>query len=64
MRLLNKWTVSSAIPRVVRPFFNEGAVTDKDHARWEDAASLGRWRFEGLFPDAVECSGANYFREG
>ena len=40
-------------------------MTYRDHARWVDADSLVRWRFEvGLFPDAVDCSGVNYFRAG
>lgn len=65
LRLLNRWCVSGSIPRTVRPFFKGKQLSYLDHARWNDEESLVQWRLEiGLFPDAVGCSGTNYFRQG
>ena len=65
LRLLNRWIVTGSIPRSVRPFFKGKRLSYLDHARWSDAESLVRWRLEiGLFPDAVSCSGVNYFGAG
>lgn len=64
-RLLNKWNVSGALPRTVRPFFKESTLSYLDHAQWNDAENLVNWRLEiGVFPEAVSCGGVNYFRPG
>ena len=63
--LVNFWKVSGGLPRAVRPLFKEGAMTYLDHADWDDAEQRVRWWFEmGMFPEAVDCRGVNYFRPG
>jgi hypothetical protein len=65
VRLVNRWKVSGAVPRVVRPFFGEKMLTYLDRAEWHNEASRVDWRFEiGMFPDAVDCHGSNHFTAG
>lgn len=65
LRLLNRWNVSGSIPRSVRSFFKGKQLSYLDHADWSDGESLVRWRLViGVFPDAVHCSGTNYFKAG
>lgn len=64
-KLVNRWKVNGSIPRAVRPFFSDKMLTYLDHAQWDDEQFLVHWYFEiGVFPDAVECSGTNYFKPG
>jgi hypothetical protein len=65
LRLLNRWKVNGAVPRVARPFFSESMATYLDHARWRDADRAVDWRFEiGVVAEAVNCQGCNFFRAG
>jgi hypothetical protein len=65
VRLVNRWKVSGAVPRVARPFFGEKMLTYLDRAEWHNEASRVDWKFEiGMFPDAVDCHGSNYFTAG
>ena len=65
VRLLNRWKVSGAVPRLARPFFSDKMATYLDHARWRDADRAVDWRFEiGVCAQAVDCHGQNFFRAG
>jgi hypothetical protein len=65
IRHVYRWKVSGAVPRTVRPFFSDKAMTYLDRNEWFDAATRVDWRFEiGVFPEAVSCHGSNYFTPG
>jgi hypothetical protein len=60
-----RWKVSGAIPRAVRPFFSDKMMTYLDRNEWFDEVKRVDWRFEiGIFPDAVDCHGTNFFTAG
>jgi hypothetical protein len=65
IRMLNRWKINAAIPRVVRPFLHEKMMTYLDQANWLDQEHKVNWRNEiGLFPEAIDCHGTNFFNEG
>jgi len=65
VQLVNQWKISSAIPRAIRPFFPDKMMSYLDRANWNDEALCVDWVFEvGLFPEAVDCHGTNFFIEG
>jgi hypothetical protein len=62
--LLNIWQGSmEAAPPFARPFLSEGLLRWKDHADWDEAEKLVKWRLEPFqFGSLFDCSGVNTFR--
>lgn len=65
IRMLNRWQINVAIPRLMRPILHKRMMTYLDHANWLDGEHKVEWRNEiGLFPKAINCHGTNYFNLG
>jgi len=56
--LLNVWYASTPIPTVAKAYLKPDMLRWEDHAKWDDAATLARWRLVvPAFRDQVRCTG-------
>jgi len=56
--LLNIWHASTRIPSVAKAFVRPEMLRWEDHASWDDAATLARWKLiVPAFRNQVTCTG-------
>lgn len=61
--LLNIWHPSTPIPAAAKAFVRQDMLRWEDHAAWDDAATLARWRLVvPAFRNQVRCSGETRLR--
>ena len=65
VRLINRWTgAATEIPSVARPFIKPDEIFWLDHAHWDNAARLCRWRLEmGFMSERIHCTGETIYKD-